>query len=133
MQPLERGSKGVKTSGYRRCCESNQRFIISSAALIGRTAAYCHCFVLVSRCKTLTPSNQAGGGGGVGPKHPAGSAHLNGHTSALSSHRAEHRLGRSRMNADDFMPTREIDAVCAAMIDLKDSFKIRTECMQTQP
>lgn len=43
------------------------------------------------------------------------------------------RPGRSRTNADDFMPRREIDAVCAAMIDLKDSFKIHTECMQTQP
>lgn len=43
------------------------------------------------------------------------------------------RLGRSLMNANDFVLTQEIDAVCAAMIDLKDSFKIRNECMQTQP
>lgn len=43
------------------------------------------------------------------------------------------RLGRSRINANDFVPTREIDAVCAAMIDFKDSFKIRNEYMQTQP
>lgn len=57
-EPLERESKRAKTSGYRRCYESNQRFIISSAALIRMTVAYCHCFMLVSRCNILTRSNQ---------------------------------------------------------------------------
>lgn len=72
-------------------------------------------------------------GVGVGPKqHPAGLIVTRQHYLATMQNSSA-RLGRSRMNAHDFVLTREIDAVCAAMIDLKDSFKSRNEDMQTQP
>lgn len=70
---------------------------------------------------------------GVGPKqHPAIAIVTRQHHWATMQNISA-RPGRSRMNGNDSVPTREIDGVCAAMIDLKDSFKIRNECMQTQP
>lgn len=69
---------------------------------------------------------------GFGPKqHLAGLIVTRQHYLATTQNISA-RLGRSRMNANDFVTTREIDAVRAAMIDLKDSFKIRNERMQTQ-
>lgn len=79
---------------------------------------------------------QLRGGGGLDknvPLAPPTSIVTRQHCRAIVRNIVSARPGRSRMNADDFMPTRKIDAVCAAMIDLKDSFKIRSECLQTQP
>lgn len=71
--------------------ESNQRFIISSAALIRMTAAYCHKLVLVSRCQILITSHQIwlpGKVGGVWTETTSGWLYC--HTAALFGHLAEH-------------------------------------------
>lgn len=113
---LKESSKEEKTSGYRGCYESNQRFIISSAALIRMTAVYCHGFVLVSRCMILTTSWELDQ-----KQHPAALIVTRQHY-LVTMQKSSARPGRSHMNAHDFVLTREIDAVCVAMIDLKDSF-----------